>query len=1091
MGMAVDFRGLVETAPDVVALVDGDGRYQYANAAVETAFGVSPAELIGKTNEERMPASHATAWRLAVAEVLATGEPQRIECNLETRHGLRTFSSHLSRVGELVSVVSRDVTAPSHDARFLADASAVLERFDDRTRRLQELSTALSRTDEPTRVIETLVDAGRAAAGATAGFAWMLRNPDTLQLVAVAEYDSTAPTITRYETIPMSAALPACDAIRSSEPILFESYEQLVAAYPSSATLTRYKAWAIIPIATGDRSVGVVTFAFSMERTFQLEDRDLLVAMSRQASLALERCRLLDAERRARADAEASRLRERQLHMLAARLSSALTRDEIAAAVCDEARSALGLHVVGAAVRVSPTTIVAIGTGGGRQPRRHRVELPIEESTPTTDAIRTGDVVWCSTRDQLDARYPARKHIWEAQGLGSGGAVPFAFEDRTIGALLLGFDEARDLTTSERDLLGAMGQLTGQALERARLGEAQMQSDERLRDALIAARAATWAVRIDTMSALRDASYRRLVGSESTSAPADFSSIHPDDRDIARAAFERSLADGSPYEPLVRLRRDDGSYRWYQAHGRLAYDDAGKPATMQGVVVDVDEAHRAKLRAEQERRVTDTMHRIASTFTSELDHDKLVERIVEELRTAIGAENGAFCVGAESADLPHAPSNLEVPIIGKDGHTFGHLHFRHHTPGIFTDEHERLVASIAPQAAIALENARLYNALRERGEELERAVERARHADRRKDEFLAMLGHELRNPLAPIMTALELIELKRIDGLTKEREVLRRQVNHLARLIDDLLDVSRVTRGKINLEKQTIDLSSVLGKAVEMASPLLDKRRQHLEIATMPGGALIDADPTRLAQVFQNLLTNAAKYSDTGSQISIRTLVTDDEVIVTVRDNGIGIPVELLPHMFEPFVQGERTLDRSDGGLGIGLTIARSLTELHGGRIAVSSDGPGTGSAFTVTLPRSHRPRISTEDMRPLRSRTTEGAAARVLLVDDNVDATQMLRETLREYGHELAVAHDGPTALELAASFQPDIAVLDIGLPVMSGYDLARKLREQRGAEKLRLIAVTGYGQETDRMRAREVGFDHHLIKPIALDALLDLLVK
>jgi len=476
-------------------------------------------------------------------------------------------------------------------------------------------------------------------------------------------------------------------------------------------------------------------------------------------------------------------------------------------------------------------------------------------------------------------------------------------------------------------------------------------------------------------------------------------------------------------------------------------------------------------------RVNEITHEIASSFASELDHDRLVERIIEELRAAIGAETGSFYSGVVSVEAPRAASNLEVPILSLSGERLGLLAFRHREPDRFTVDHQHLAASVANQAAIALENARLYRSVRDHKDALERAVDRAQLADRRKDEFLAMLGHELRNPLAPIMTALELMEMKELNTLRKERDVIRRQVTHLSRLIDDLLDVARITRGTIQLQMQTIDLSAVIAESIEMASPLLEMPHEE---------ALVDADPTRLAQVFQNLLTNASKYSGRRSRIEVRVVATDEHIHISVRDQGIGIKQELLPRLFDMFAQGERALDRAQGGLGIGLTIARSLCELHGGTITAASDGPHHGATFTVALPRSH----ATGPTKPLRALGTP-RGARVLVVDDNIDAAVMLRETLSELGHELQIAHDGPSALELAASFQPDIAVLDIGLPGMSGYELARKLREQRGSDQLRLIALTGYGQEADRARAREFGFDHHLIKPIELDALLALLAR
>jgi signal transduction histidine kinase len=415
-----------------------------------------------------------------------------------------------------------------------------------------------------------------------------------------------------------------------------------------------------------------------------------------------------------------------------------------------------------------------------------------------------------------------------------------------------------------------------------------------------------------------------------------------------------------------------------------------------------------------------------------------------------------------------------------DGVTYGELHARS----------QDVAAWIRAQAdhILLIENAQLSRTAREQQEQLEGAIERARLADRRKDELLAMLGHELRNPLAPIVTALELMELKSNGLLQKERDVIRRQVNHLARLIDDLLDASRITRGKISLHRQVVPIGAVLGKAIKLTRPLLEKRAQRLVIEVPGEGLPVDADPTRLAQVFQHLLINAAKYSAPGSQIELCARDRGDGIVVAVIDHGIGIPAELAARLFDPFVQGDRALDRAEGGLGLGLAIAKSLCELHGGTIEAASAGAGQGSTFTVTLPRAARaeaPAPGAAVARALRRAT----GMRVLVVDDNVDAAQALHEILSTLGHEAAVAHDGMTALDLARSRQPDIAVLDIGLPAMDGYELARRLRELPGGHKLRLIAVTGYGQEADRVRAHEAGFDHHLVKPIALDALFPLL--
>jgi PAS domain S-box-containing protein len=418
-----------------------------------------------------------------------------------------------------------------------------------------------------------------------------------------------------------------------------------------------------------------------------------------------------------------------------------------------------------------------------------------------------------------------------------------------------------------------------------------------------------------------------------------------------------------------------------------------------------------------------------------------------------------------------------APLTGCDG-IFGTVTFAMSHSGRRYDERDLdTLAELARRVGTALDNARLF--------------ERARIADRRKDEFLAMLGHELRNPLAPIATALQLMDMKDSTSMRKERDVLRRQVDHLSSLIDDLLDMSRVTRGKIQLARRVTEIGSVVARAVEMASPLLEKRTQRLTIDVPSTGLLVDADPTRLAQVFQNLLTNAAKYSEPGSVVELTARGEGDHVIVEVRDQGVGIPGELLPHLFDLFVQGERSLDRAEGGLGIGLTIARSLCELHGGTITATSAGVGRGSTFTVTLPRAARDATTAEAAEPQRLAIPLLAGARVLVVDDNVDAAEMLREFLTALGHESVVAHDGPSALALATTFKPEVALLDLGLPVMNGFELARRLREHLGPDQVRLIAITGYGQEADHARAQEVGFEDHLMKPIELAALLPLLAK
>jgi PAS domain S-box-containing protein len=375
---------------------------------------------------------------------------------------------------------------------------------------------------------------------------------------------------------------------------------------------------------------------------------------------------------------------------------------------------------------------------------------------------------------------------------------------------------------------------------------------------------------------------------------------------------------------------------------------------------------------------------------------------------------------------------------------------------------------------------------RKRAEEAEQARLVAEQANRAKDEFLAMLGHELRNPLAPIVTALQLMKLRGGDGrVAKEQQIIERQVQHMVRLVDDLLDVSRITKGKVELKKQRLDLCAVVAKAIEIASPLLEQRRHHFNVDVPGEEIFVDGDEARLAQVFANLLTNAAKYTELGGHIDVVVRQLGGEAIVQVRDDGVGIAPELLPRMFDLFVQGPQTIERSVGGLGIGLSLVRSLVRLHGGDVTAASAGLGLGSTFTVRLAVADRLAAAPDQQGPPAPTVAKTAKRRVLVVDDNDDALELLGEVLRTQGHEVKTATDGASALTIVRQMQPDVAILDIGLPVMDGYELAERIRAELGERAPRLIALTGYGQQTDRARSERAGFAAHLVKPVDLELL------
>jgi len=370
----------------------------------------------------------------------------------------------------------------------------------------------------------------------------------------------------------------------------------------------------------------------------------------------------------------------------------------------------------------------------------------------------------------------------------------------------------------------------------------------------------------------------------------------------------------------------------------------------------------------------------------------------------------------------------------------------------------------------------------------ERALE---DADRRKDEFLAMLAHELRNPLAPIRNAAHTLALLGTgdDRVRWVSGVIERQVGLMTRLVDDLLDVSRITSGKITLQRTTVSVREVLAQAVETARPLAESRGQALEVDVPEDAGGVDGDPARLAQAVGNLLDNAIKYTDDGGRIGLRARVEAHEVVIVVEDSGVGVDPELLPHVFDLFIQADRSLERKQGGLGLGLTLVRRLVEMHGGHVEAASAGPGLGSAFTIRLPC-----LAAEVAEPVAAAepaeaAPAGPARRILVVDDQQDSTDSLALFLRLRGHEVRTAHDGPSALDEIEHYRPEVVFLDLGLPGMSGYDVARRVRMKTDLGPLRLVALTGYGTDADRQKTRDAGFDVHLAKPVdprAVDELL-----
>ena len=364
-----------------------------------------------------------------------------------------------------------------------------------------------------------------------------------------------------------------------------------------------------------------------------------------------------------------------------------------------------------------------------------------------------------------------------------------------------------------------------------------------------------------------------------------------------------------------------------------------------------------------------------------------------------------------------------------------------------------------------------------------------RETDRRKDEFLAALAHELRNPLAPLSNTLHLLRNRGEKDPEERRahDVMRRQVTHLIRLVDDLLDVSRITRGKVTLQREIVDLQTIVRNAVETSRPWIEASGHTLEVSLPAAPAQLHADPVRLAQALSNLLNNSAKYTPEGGHIWLSAASESGCAVIRVRDDGIGIATGALPHVFDLFMQEEETGYRSQGGLGIGLTLVRTFVQLHGGVVEAFSEGPNRGSEFVIRLPAMEAMQADPEDSR--RTVGSPGKAHRILIVDDNEDGAQSLATLLELQGNQVQTAYDGPQAVEAVGDFRPDVVLLDIGLPTLNGYETARRMREHPDTRDALIIALTGWGQEEDRRRSREAGFDHHLVKPVDLSVLEGLL--
>jgi len=573
-------------------------------------------------------------------------------------------------------------------------------------------------------------------------------------------------------------------------------------------------------------------------------------------------------------------------------------------------------------------------------------------------------------------------------------------------------------------------------------------------------------------------------------------SVHQDDRDECLRQYDEALDSRRPLAMEYRLRNAKGGYRWILVSGVPRFTSEGAEfAGYIGSCVDIDDRKKIEvalgLSESRFRRLADA-NLIGVGFG---DGQGNVTYVNDEMLRMMGRSREDFEAGLFNWRQAIAPEYMETyrrttEKLLKEGSVVGYEKAFMHPDGertYFLGAAALLEPGSNAHVRIALDLTKLKRSEHER----EVLVAQLRQADQRKDEFLAVLAHELRNPLAPIRNSLEVVKRSPADGdlLRTTIETMERQVNHMVRLIDDLFDVSRITHNRLELRRATCDLKSIIAQALQTIRPLADARHHTIEVQSPDEDIVLDADAVRLTQVFINLLDNACKYTDPGGRVRLAVERDGQQVVVTVEDNGLGVSAEMLPSIFDMFTRADHSLEREQGGLGLGLTLVKRMVELHGGTVSAYSAGKGKGSRFTVRLPAlSADCAVIVHDPASV---TAPSGPYRILVVDDNRDASETLATLLRLIGHETMTAFDGKEAIAAAAQFRPDVVLLDIGLPRTNGYDVARHLRTQSWGRSAKLIALTGWGQDEDRRKSQEAGFDAHIVKPVDHAYLIQLLAS
>jgi len=695
-------------------------------------------------------------------------------------------------------------------------------------------------------------------------------------------------------------------------------------------------------------------------------------------------------------------------------------------------------------------------------------------------------------RDWMQRNIPSFEHARVAEAVRAATATHQMFElehqvIRSDGTLGWTFSRAVPIRNAQGEILewfGAASDITRRKLAEEDLTDIR----SRMETALAVGAIGTWSWDVQADRFFGDASLAGLFGV----APEDvaggpisqlMNSIHPEDRERVSRDIENALANCGRYESDYRLAQEDGSWRWVTARGKVEQDSHGRPVRFPGVIIDITERKRVEAELAHVTSESDRRKRLYEAILSvtpdfvyvfSLDHvvlfanDALLTMWGRSLQDTIGKtfldigyepwHAEMHCREIDQVRATKAGIRGEVPFDG----TFGRRIYEYIFVPVLGEDGE--VEAVAGTTRDVTDRKAMEDELR--------------LADRKKDDFIALLAHELRNPLAPIRNGLQVMRLAGGDMsvIANARSMMERQLTHMVHLIDDLLDVSRIGRNKMELRRDKVLLADIVESAIEAVRPLADAAGHTLSVELPPGPVFLDADLTRLAQVFGNLLTNSVKYTPHAGNIQLRAERDAGEVLITVRDNGIGIPADFLPRIFDMFSQVDRSIERTTGGLGIGLALVKGLVEMHGGNITAASDGESLGSSFTIRLPTIDNRAPQVKSGGEIGSREKR----RMLVVDDNRDGAATLAMMLRLLGDEVRTAHDGLEAVEAAADFRPEVILMDVGMPRLNGLEAAQRIKNEPWGRGVKIIALTGWGQAEDRARSFEAGCDDHMVKPV-----------